>query len=106
MLGEKDKDVVTLNQLYKVNLPRYIVAEQELVIVIKAVNEQWVADYDNDCQNKWYNWWYLGKDFRLSDSYYGDSHSFVSSRLVLESEEKAKFLAKQFKNLYEQYMNK
>lgn len=105
-LGEKDEDVVVLRQLYKVDLPRYIVAEQELVVVIKAVNGQWVADYNNHNQLKWCNWWYLGKDFRLFDSHYDCSTSSVSSRLVLENEEKGSFLAIQFKNLYKEYMNK
>ena len=67
-LGEKDEDVVALRQLYKIDLPRYIVAKQELVLIIKAVNGQWVADYNNSRQPKWYNWWYLGKDFRLGGS--------------------------------------
>lgn len=100
ILGEKDEDVIALRQLYKADLPRYIVAEQELVVVIKAVNEQWVADYDNHNQTKWFNWWYLGKDFRLNLSYYRYSTSFVSSRLCFKTESDLKEATTKFLDIY------
>jgi hypothetical protein len=105
-LGDKDEEVITLRNMQNVNLPRYILAEQELVVVTKTVNEGWVADYNNHNQAKWYSWFYLGDNFRLADSVYRFSSSSVSSRLVLETEEKAKHLSDNFLNLYKEYMNK
>ena len=104
-LGEKDEEVKTLESLRNAKIPRHIVAEQELVVIVKAVNDGWVADYANHNQYKFYPWWYLGKDFRLYyvDFYY--SHSVCSARLVLESIEKAEYVSSQFKHLYKEYLN-
>jgi len=105
-LGDSDEEVKMLKQLQECSLPRHIIAEQELVVVIKAVNDKWVADYNNHSQYKYYSWWYLGEDFRLCGVYYDCSYSNVSSRLVLETREKAEYLSREFKNLYKDYMNK
>lgn len=105
-LGDSDEEVKILKQLQECSLPRHIIAEQELVVVIKAVNDKWVADYNNYSQCKYYSWWYLGEDFRLLVVICGYSSSSVSSRLVLETREKAEYLSREFKNLYKDYMNK
>ena len=104
-LGEKDEEVKALRVLQSVKLTRYIIAEQELVVIIKALNDGWVADYDKHNQYKYYPWWYLGKNFRLYCVLYFSSYSCCSSRLVLESREKAEYVSSQFKNLYKEYLN-
>lgn len=67
-LGEKDEDVQQLRllQSYK-GLARYIIAEQELVVLTKALNEGEILDWDNPSQYKYYSWWYLGSNFHLNN---------------------------------------
>ena len=89
-----------------VSLPRHILAEQELVVIIKAVNEGWEADFDNHSQPKYFSWWNLGKNFSLSCVCYFPSDSCVSRRLCLEIREKVEYVSSEFKNLYKEYLNK
>ena len=104
ILGEKDEEVSLLKDMQRVSLPRHIIAEQELVVIIKAVNSGWEADFDNN-QYKYFPWWYLGKSFSLSRVFFCLS-SGIPRRLCLETREKAEYMSEQFKNLYEQYLNK
>lgn len=104
-LGEKDGEVKALRVLQSVKLPRHILAEQELVVIIKAINDGWIANYDDHNQYKYYPWWYLGKNFRLNYVGCDYSNSDCSARLVLESREKAEYVSSQFKELYKEYLN-
>ena len=106
ILGEKDEEVSLLKDMQHVSLPQHIIAEQELVVIIKAVNSGWTPDFSNRNEYKYFPWWYLGKNFSLSSVDCYDSHSSVPRRLCLETREKAEYVSKQFKNLYEQYLNK
>ena len=106
ILGEKDEEVSLLRNMQNVSLPRHILAEQELVVIIKAVNEGWEADFDNYNQCKYFPWWYLGKNFSLCCVSCCHSASAVPRRLCLETIEKAEYVSSEFKNIYEKYLNK
>lgn len=103
-LGEKDEETLLLNRME--GLPRHIVAEQEIVVITKALNEKYVLDWDNHSESKYFLWWCLGKNFRLCNVDCYSSSSVCSSRLCFKSREVAEYAAQQFKETYKDFMNK
>lgn len=104
-LGEKDEEVKALNTLYGVSLPEHIVAEQEVKVFIKAINDGWVADYEDVNQDKYYP--YFRKENGLLVYYYwhyDDSCSTVSARLSLKSSELAEYCGEQMIDRYNKFM--
>lgn len=80
-------------------------AYRMLKMVVKAINQGWVPDWDNKSQYKYWPWFNLssgsGFSFSFSDYYY--SCTSVGSRLCFESEAKSNYAAKQFNELYKQF---
>lgn len=106
-LGESDDDVKQLRILENVKgLARYIIAEQELVVITKAINEKEELDWDDHGVTKYYNWWYLGSNSRLSTVDYYCSCSNCSARLCYTSREKAQYSADKFRSIWKDYLNK
>lgn len=106
-LGEKDEEVQQLRLLQScTGLARYIVAEQELVVLTKALNEGEILDWDNHSQYKYYSWWYLGSNFRLSCVCSDYDSAYCSARLCFKNRELAEYAADKFKSTYKDYMNK
>lgn len=105
-LGEDDEEVVALRSLQSINLPRNIVAEQEMVVVTRAINDRHEFDWDDSNEYKYFTWWYLGKNFRLCCVGNYCSTSSCSARLCFTTRENAEFASKQFKNIYKDFMNK
>lgn len=105
-LGESDKEVVQLRLLQSVSIARYIVAEQELVVITKALNEKVELDWNDSSVYKYYNWWFLGDNFRLSVVGYQGSSSNCSARLCYATKEKAEYSADKFQSIWKDYMNK
>jgi len=95
-LGEDDKSVI---ELRKNEDSSY----QQLVCIVKALNEKYILDWGNSSERKWYSWWYL-LPFRLYYVSYCNSNSDVPAALCFKSEELAEYTSKQFKDIYEQYM--
>jgi hypothetical protein len=81
-------------------------AYKKLKIIIKAINQGWVPDWDNKSQCKYWPWFNLssGSGFSNSSSHYGYSYASVGSRLCFESEAKSNYTAKQFSDLYKQFL--
>lgn len=85
------------------------IAYMKLKVIIKALNEGWTPDWNDDDQAKWYPWFELQKTnsnpsgFRLGSVAYGCTNSFVGSRLCFRSRELAEYAAKQFEDLYKQF---
>lgn len=105
-LGEVDNEVRQLRLLQNIpNLERKILAGQELAVISKAMNGSWIADFDDHSQYKYYLWWYLGKNFRLSYSNVYCSFSDFPARLCVKSNEIAQYSASQFFNIWKDYMN-
>lgn len=83
-----------------------IIAAYKLMIVFKAINDGWKADWGNGDQYKYYPWFeVLSSGFGFGNSYctYDYSHASVGSRLCTDSQEKALYIAEQFKALYEDF---
>jgi hypothetical protein len=81
-------------------------AYKKLKVIVKAINQGWIPDWNDTDQRKWWPYFNLSSGFGFSYSiYYYDSPSAtVGSRLCFESEEKANYTAKQFLYLYKQLL--
>ncbi len=81
-------------------------AYKKLKIIIAAINQGWTPDWSNTNQRKWWPWFNLSSGFGFSYSYfgYGYAAASVGSRLCFETEEKCVYAAKQFIEIYEQFI--
>ncbi len=85
--------------------------EFQLQMVVAAINGDWVEDWNNTSQWKWFIWWdIIKKEGRVSGSglsfgaaSYAYSCTVVGPRLVFENSEKAEHAAEHFLELYEAY---
>jgi hypothetical protein len=82
------------------------IAYKKLKVIIKAINQGWVPDWTDGNQRKWYPWFNLssGFGFSVSDCDYVGTVTCVGSRLCFETEAKSNYCAKQFIDLYEQFL--
>lgn len=82
----------------------------KLIIIAKAINGDWVPDWTNWDQRKFYPWFELGSSSGVGFAYNVDgdrgTHSDAGSRLCFESREKAEFAGKTFTELYKSYFVK
>ena len=81
-------------------------AYKKLKIIAKAINQGWVPDWDNTNERKWFPWFSLSSGFGFVGSYYGcgGSAAAVGSRLCTDTNDKALYIAEQFKDLYQEYL--
>jgi hypothetical protein len=82
----------------------------KLIIIAKAINGDWIPDWKNWAQSKYYPWFKMGSPSGggFSCHVYADwySSSRVGSRLCFETREQAKYVGKQFEDLYKSYFVK
>ena len=86
---------------------KHIKVYKMLIIIFKAVNNGWTPDWTNPNEYKYYPWFeVVSSGTGLSYYYYNSSLpvTAVGSRLCTDKSEKAEFLGKQFKDLYEDYL--
>ena len=87
-----------------------MVAHAKLIIINKAIVGEWVADWGNYNQLKYYPWFEMGSSsgvgFAYDDFVNWYSCSGVGSRLCFETREQAKYAGKQFEDLYKDYFVK
>ncbi len=83
-------------------------AHAKLIIVNKAINGDWVPNWDKGQWDKYYPWFDMtgspsggGFSYNGYDSW--STNSGVGSRLCYESAEKAKYAGNQFLDLYKSY---
>lgn len=88
-LGEEDEEIINLRLLQQVRVTDRILANQEAVCMVKAINEKHVFDWNNSDEIKWRIWWYLDKEFRFGDSSCSTSVSNVASSYCFKSEKLA-----------------
>ena len=102
-LGDSDKDVIELNKLIKADCNTNF---QELVVIIKAINERVVLNWDDDSVKKYYVWFNMqGKgSYRAWFCHY--AYSSVPARLCFTTSDKALHFIKYFENKYREYMKK
>jgi len=83
-------------------------AHFKLVIIAKALNENWVPDWSNNKWDKWFPWFYFNSSsasgrFSFNCSDYLRSASDCGSRLCFKSEKLADYAGTQFEDLYREY---
>lgn len=107
-LGEDDIEVISLRQLQKIDISDRILAEQEAVCIVRALNEKHIFDWNNSNEYKHRIWWYMNEDnFRFNYSGWRDSDSPVASSLCFKSEKTADNLGKNnndYKNICKRFM--
>jgi hypothetical protein len=84
------------------------ISSEQLKVITQALNENWKPDWSNSSERKWYLFFeYSEEAKRLVFDYVSDwlSHTYASSRLCFKSRDLAEYAAKQFKELYENYIN-
>lgn len=100
ILGIKPKTLAQFEVLFDKDDARRQFARHKIVTGIKAINEGWVADFENENQYKYYNWQYNKKSGFSFCCLYGYYFVDVGSDLYIESREKAEVIQKVFKDDY------
>jgi len=84
----------------------------KLIVIIRALNEGWQPDWNDNSQHKWYPWFDMEVDrnnppgFRFVGAYcaYAGTYSAGGSRLCFKSGELAEYAGKQFTDIYQQLL--
>ncbi len=104
-LGDNDPDVIEYLKLEAAGISGHILYTQMLVVITKALNEDWTPDWHNGTWDKWFNWFNMSSSssgrFSFADSGNLLSFSYCGSRLCFKSKELAQYAAKQFIDIYE-----
>ncbi len=102
---ELDLNMIASPVFHNVDTPDEI-AYKKLKVIVKAINQGWVPDWNNSNQYKWWPYFKVssGFGFSLSGYYYACTLAYVGSRLCFESEEKANYAAQQFIDIYKQFL--
>ena len=102
-LGDSDKDVIELNKLIKADCNTNF---QELVVIVKAINERVVLNWDDDSVKKYYVWFNMQGKGSYHGWHYYYTLSHVPARLCFTTSDKALHFIKYFENKYREYMKK
>ena len=85
------------------------IAYKKLKIIVRALNDGWIPDWNDNNQRKWIPWFIwdpLSSGFGFDDSYY--SYSFTGtgtgSRLCFSSDALSNYAGQQFIELYNEYL--
>jgi hypothetical protein len=104
---EKLPDVSMIPEEFR----KAIIAVYKLFIIFKAINNDWIVDFTNFSQIKYYPWLRVnssgsGFDFSASLYHYGYAAALVGSRLCTDTSEKAIYISKQFGEEYAKFFLK
>ncbi|WP_353166740.1 hypothetical protein [Empedobacter brevis] len=106
-LGEDDEDVKAFRVIENLPIPKHIIAQLQLVIIAKALNEGWTPDWSDSSQYKYCPWFDMENSssggFVFDDYDYWSTLSVVGSRLCFKSRDLVEYAGKQFKDIYEEY---
>ena len=96
----------------KIDRPSMI-AYHKLIIIIRALNllpngKRWVPNF-NSREYKYGIWWYITLDNKLGYAYAYSAapsytYTYIGSRLLFRSRPLAEYCAKQFKDLWQDYL--
>ena len=106
-LGETDVEVAELRKLENANITSHILYKQQAVVIAKALNEGWIADYTNIDQTKYEpHFYYDSSAGGFAFIVYGSraSCTTVGSRLCFHSAELAKYFGNQFIEIHNKYL--
>lgn len=81
-------------------------AYKKLKVIVQALNEGWVPDWDKQEYKYWpYFWMSSSRGFSFNVCDYGRGRSTVGSLLCFKSAELCKYAAEQFKDIYNDFFN-
>jgi hypothetical protein len=87
-----------------------MIAHAKLVLIAKAFTGDWVPDWSDWSQYKYFPWFEMGSPsgggFSSDGCDFWTSYSHVGSRLCFPTREMAKYAGKQFEDLYKAYFVK
>ena len=98
-------------QCAKIDRPSMI-AYHKLIIIIRALNllpngKPWIPDFNNS-EYKYGLWWYITSNNLLSSAFTynipSGTYAYFGSRLLFRSRPLANYCAKQFKDLWQDYL--
>jgi hypothetical protein len=111
--NEADPETQKEATIYPTDLP-YIVAEKKLILIARVINfneetgKQFIPSLADTDQKKWFPVFVLssGSGFDYSVSNYFCTYALTGAglRLCFETKEKCEYVARQFIDLYEQYI--
>ncbi len=80
------------------------IAYKKLKIIVKVLNEGWIAEMHNTSQYKFYPYFNLsGSGFSFSDTYNWDSYTLAGTRLCFRNSELAEYAGKTFIAEYKEF---
>jgi len=106
-LGDNDEDVIVYKKLSELfDHYSHIVNYHRAIVLVKAMNEGWVPDWDNSNEIKYSIFFDMrgssGFRFVVCASWY--SYSSVGSRLCLKEKRLGEYLGTQFTAVFKQFM--
>src|SRR5690606_7953551 len=109
-LGESDPEVISLRTLEYAGIENHIYYNQLAVVIVKALNEGWVPNWNDSNEYKYFPWFFLNdkngsSGFRFDGNDLWPANSHVGSHLCLKSSELANYAGEQFTQVYEKFMS-
>ena len=83
------------------------IAYKKLKIIVRALNERWIPDWENEDERKFYPYFKMGgSSFGFANAGCGSWNAFsaAGSRLCFKSEKLAKYAGGQFEDIYKDYL--
>lgn len=105
VLGIEDsKSEINILESLSTPTKHKLIAFYKLEIIIRALNNGWIPNWDNSNEAKYWNWWTMASGFSYYYTYCSGTRTFVPSALCLKTSELAKHCAKiaikEYKILY------
>ena len=105
-LGEQDEEVKFLRLLEPIGKETHVYGRQEAVVIAKALQEDWVADFSDSDQRKYTPYYEASSagGFVYHDYASWGTDTHVGSRLCFKSRELAEYAGKQFIEIHNKYL--
>ncbi|QHC84944.1 hypothetical protein AS589_09265 [Empedobacter brevis] len=105
-LGELDEEVIELRKLENSEITSHVLYHQQAVVIAKALQDGWVADYSNSNQTKYTAYYKISSSGGfVCDGYVNwNTRASVGSRLCFPTSELAKYFGTQFIEIHRKYL--
>ena len=86
-----------------IKLTKKFLAEYQLTIIIKALNEGWYPNWEDECEYKYCPYFSIKGGFSYWNTFNYNTHTFVPSALLIKSNELSVYCGQKFLELYKDY---